>query len=95
LFGANARDIEPCFWLAKAGDVPALTFHDRVWSDYRATDPDQPVQATSEQRMWLACGEPTPAPPEARLQPTRAFAAAVEHLQRGERPNWLTYRYVR
>jgi hypothetical protein len=63
LFGASDRDIEPCFWLAKAGDVAALTFLDGAWSEYRATDPAYPVQATADQRMALSCGEPTPAPP--------------------------------
>lgn len=95
LFGVSDRDIEPCFWLAQAGNVAALTFLDGAWSEYRATDPDRPVRATTEQRMALSGGEPTPAPLEVCLPSARAFAAAVEYLQRGERPNWLTYRYVR
>ena len=85
LFGASDRDIEPCFWLAKAGDVAALTFLDGAWSEYRATDPAYPVEATGVQRMALSCGEPTPAPPEVCLPAARAFQAAIEYLLRGER----------
>jgi hypothetical protein len=95
LFGSPARNIEPCFWLAKAGDVAALTFLDRAWSEYRATDPSGHTEATEAQRMALSCGEPTPAPPEMCLQADRAFAAAAEYLERGRRPDWLVYRYVR
>jgi hypothetical protein len=95
LFGASARDIEQCFWLAKAGDVAVLTFLDRAWSEYRSTDPAYPVQATAEQRIALSAGEPTPAPPEVCLQVDRALQAAIEYLQSGERPSWLTYRYLR
>jgi Immunity protein Imm1 len=95
LFGASDRDIEPCFWLAKAGEVAALTFLDGAWSEYRASDPAYPVQATADQQMALSCGEPTPAPPEVCLQSARALQAAIEYLQSGERPSWLTYRYVR
>jgi hypothetical protein len=95
LFGMSDRHIEPCFWLAKAGPVAALTFLDEAWSEYRATDPERPVQATEAQRMALSCGELTPAPPEVCLEASRAFKAATEYLQRGERPDWLSYRYVR
>lgn len=95
LFGVSDRHIEPCFWLAKIGDVAALTFLDAAWSEYRATDPACPVEATEDQRLALSCGEPTPAPLEVCLRADRAFTAATEYLARGERPGWLTYRYVR
>ncbi len=95
LLALSDRDVEPCFWLAKSGDAAAITFLDGAWSEYRATDPDRPVQVTAEQRTALSCGEPSPAPPELCLQSARAFAAAAEYLRRGERPGWLTYRYVR
>jgi hypothetical protein len=94
LFGLSDRDIEPCFWLAKAGDVAALTFLDARWSEYRATDPAGPVEATVDQRRALSCGELTPASPEVCLRAERALEAAVEYLQTGARPSWLTYHSV-
>ncbi|QEG29591.1 hypothetical protein GobsT_43890 [Gemmata obscuriglobus] len=95
LLSLPARDIEPCFWLGKAGGVAVLMFLDGAWSEYRATDPDGPAPATEAQRMALSCEEPTPAPPESCLRAERAFAAAAEYLVRGERPRWLVYQYVR
>ncbi len=94
LLGMNDRDIEPCFWLAKSGPVAALTFVDGAGSEYRAIDPDGPTEASMAQRMALSCGEPTAAPEEVCLQASRAFEAATEYLQSGERPGWLIYRYV-
>ena len=51
LLGISDRIVEPCFWLGKAGEVAALTFLDGAWSEYRATDPAYPVEATLEQRQ--------------------------------------------
>ena len=88
------RHIVPCFWLAKSGPVAALTFLDGAGSEYRATDPGHPAQATEAQRLALSCGEPTPAPNENCLNANRAFEAATEYLRQRERPNWLSYQYV-
>lgn len=77
LFGVSDRDVESCFWLAKAGDVAALTFFDGAGSEYQATDPGCPVGATHDQRMALSCGEPTPAPPR----------SACNRLARSRRPS--------
>lgn len=94
LFGGSDRDVEFCFWLAKAGDVAAITFLDRACSEYRAVDPAHPVRATDEQRMALSGGEPTPAPTEVCLRASRAIQAAVEYVQTGRRPIWMRYHYV-
>jgi hypothetical protein len=95
LLRVSDRIVEPCFWLGKAGEVAALTFLDGAWSEYRATDPAYPVEATLEQRQALWCEESTPAPPEVCLQVSRALQAAIEYLRSGERPSWLAYIHVR
>ena len=59
-----------------------------------ATDPSHPVGANEEQRMALAFGDLTPVPPEACLRADRAFQAAAEYLQSGERPGWLEYHHA-
>jgi hypothetical protein len=87
LFGTPARDIEPCFWLAKAGGVAALTFHDLAWSEYRATDPDGPAQATEAQRMALSCGEPTPAPRSSACEPSERSRPPLSTSPRASGPD--------
>jgi len=94
LFGVSDRRIEICFWLAKAGDVAAITFLDGAESEYNATDLDYPTRPTAEQRMALSRGELTPAPVEVCLQADRAIRAAIEYLESGQRPGWLVYRCV-
>ena len=95
LVGMSERLILPCFHLQKEGAAAVLTFLDDAWSEYRALDPQQRISVSEAVRMKLSCGEPTPAPPEVCLAPERAFEAAKHYLMQGERPEWLTYRYVK
>jgi hypothetical protein len=94
LLGASGRESELCIWLGKVGDVAALMFHDGTQSGCVAADPGHPVGATEEQRRALAFGDLTPVPSEACLRADRAFQAAAEYLQSGERPGWLDYHYA-
>lgn len=89
------RDIEQAFHLEKEGRVATLIFFDDAESEYRATDPAQPIEATLEERQAVSQGEALPAPLVECLHSDRAFAAAAEYLQRGKRPDWLTYLYVK
>jgi hypothetical protein len=92
---ASEQLISPCFHLQKAGDVARLIFADDAWSEYRALDLDHPVEADEEVRLKLSMGDLGPADPEECLDAARALAAARHYLLHGERPDWLTYRYVR
>lgn len=94
ILGTPAHEIEPYFWLGKAGGVATLTFLDGAWSEYRATDPGGPVPATGNQRAALSRGEPTMVPLELCLRADLAIAAAVHYLAKRERPDWLAYQYV-
>jgi hypothetical protein len=95
LLGYRREVLSPCFHLEKTGEFAALTFLDDVWSEYRAVDPDHRVEAPEDVRLKLSGGEPTPAKPEFVFSAIRAFAAAKEFLSKCERPEWLTYHYVR
>lgn len=95
LAGASDRDVEPCFHLEKTGEVAALTFLDGAWSEYRAMDPGHPVEATEAQRLKISGGELTPQPLEFCMDASRALEAALAYLREGERPAWLTYKYVK
>lgn len=95
LFGMSERLVTPCFSIERAGEVATLTFLDDAWSEYRAVDPDRPVDVSEELRRKVSGGEPTPADPEVCMTATRAFAAARHYLLNGVRPDWMSYRYVR
>jgi hypothetical protein len=94
LLGARGSLTSPCFNLQKEGEVARLIFGDEAWSEYRAMDPEHPVEAEEDVRRKLSMGELGPAPPEECLDAGRAFGAARHYLLHGERPHWLSYRYV-
>jgi hypothetical protein len=75
--------------------VAALIFLDDAWSEYRAIDVERPVQPSEDVRKRTSHGEFLPYPIGECMSVERAFAAIAHYVAEGERPPWLTYRYVK
>ena len=94
LFGLSERIVVSCFYLEWSGAYASLTFHDDASSEYLAIDHEHPVHPTEDQRRNIAHGEYLPPPEDECLDKARAFKAIRDFLDRGTRPEWLSYRYV-
>ena len=93
--GGAERDVVPCLSLEWFDQYASLIFLDDAWSEYRAIDTEHPVAPEEEIRKLIAHGEPSAHPIEECMSTVRAFDAAHEFIESGERPTWLSFKYVR
>jgi len=93
ILGAK-RNVISYFMLEWADGYASLIFHDEKWSEFRAIDKEHPVAPSESTRLKMAHGELRPHPIEECMEKKRAFDAVRHLLQTGERPSWLSYRYV-
>ena len=77
-----------------SSDVASLIFFDDAASEYRAKDPERPIQTDEDTRRAIAHGELKPHPLDECLGLVRAREAIQEFMRTGDRPNWLQYEYV-
>jgi hypothetical protein len=92
---ATAADVADA--VRRCRTVPAGTLwisFDDAWSEFRASDLEQPVEPALAIRERLANGEPSPPAPEECMSAERAFDAVLEALGSGSRPHWLRYPQV-
>lgn len=88
------RDVTPGLSVEWDSEYASLIFLDDVWSEYRAIDATHPVVPSEEVRRNIAQGELSPHPLEECMEKARAFIAIREFINDGNRPDWLTYKYV-
>lgn len=93
--GGGSRKQNPRFAIEWYGEFASLIFLDDNASEYRVLDHEQPVDPPDAIRLHLAHGELQPHPSEQCMRAVRAWDALNEFIERGVRPAWLTYRYVR
>lgn len=94
MFGAK-RIVVSYFSLEWYAEFASLIFHDDDWSEFRSLDQECPVAPPSDVRLKIAHGELKPHPQEECLMKSRAFEAVRAFIACGDRPSWLTYRFVR
>ena len=94
LFGLAPRSASGFAALEWAGDFASLIFLDNNWSEHRALDTQHPVDPPDVVRTQIAHGELAHHPTSECMAKARAFQALQEALQSGNRPGWLSYRFV-
>lgn len=94
LFRMHPRSLQMHFAVTWSGSIASLMFFDDVQSEFRARDKEQPVHPDEETRIALG-DEFSPHPAEESIALERALLAITEYLNKGSRPMWLDYKYVR
>ena len=92
--GASPRYVSGFATITWSDGFAILMFLDDAWSEFRASDPEQPVEPALAIRERLANGEPSPPAPEECMSAERAFDAVLEALGSGSRPRWLRYQQL-
>jgi hypothetical protein len=93
VFGVK-RDVSGCFSVEWYSHYASLIFLGDSWSEYRVRDTARPVQSSDDDRTRIAHGEFQAHPIDECMEKGRAFTAIREYLKTGERPTWLTYKFV-
>ncbi|WP_394132203.1 hypothetical protein [Marinobacter nauticus] len=95
LLGAQKRYVDSIFSLEWFSEGAALIFHDENWSEYRALKPDNSPSLPESIRIQISHGEAQPASDSECISKEQAFKAIREALEKGDRPNWLNYQFVK
>ena len=92
--GLAPRYISGFTALQWCNDFSSLIFLDEDWSEYHVLDKTHPVNPPDSLRLRIDHGNLTPRAIEDCMGKERAFRALREALQTGERPDWVSYRFV-
>lgn len=93
--GLSDRIIAQCLAVEWTEHVASLIFFDDADSEFRALDPEHPVQTSEESRRQVSHGEATPTPMDECMAVSRAWEAIRHFIRHRTRPDWLSCRYVK
>lgn len=90
----NNRYVSGLFALEWTGNYAKLIFLDENWSEHHVSDKEQFADPGDTVRTKISHGASVPCNPKECMDKTRAFIAIRETLSSGNRPEWLSYRFV-